>query len=88
MIIFGIEDFVKELKKINGNAVEINIKHKLYGDQKIKYGLCVLEDEGRIGFSINDQDIYLNKRDILNYGIEKGMYFWADKLMTIEIYTT
>ena len=88
MIDLGIENFIKELKKINGKKVKIDIVHKLYGSQKIKYDLCVLENEGRLGFHINEQEIYLDKRDILDYGIIKGMYFWADKLMRIEIQTT
>lgn len=88
MIISGIEKFIEELKKINGKQVKIDIAHKLYGSQKIEYGLCVFEDEGRLGFLINEQTIYLNKRDILDYGIIKGMYFWSDKLMRIEIHTT
>ena len=88
MIISGIEKFIEELKKINGKQVKIDIAHKLYGSQKIEYGLCVLNDKGRIGFFINEQEIYLNKRDILDYGISKGVYFWADKVMRIEIQTT
>ena len=88
MIISGIENFVKEFKKINGKQVKIDIAHKLYGSQKIEYGLCILEDEGRLGFFINEQEIYLNKRDILDYGMIKGMYFFADKLMRVEIQTT
>ena len=88
MIISGIENFVKEFKKINGKQVKIDIAHKLYGSQKIEYGLCILEDEGRLGFFINEQEIYLNKRDILDYGMIKGMYFFADKLMRMEIQTT
>ena len=84
----GIEKFIEELNKINGKHVKIDIVHKLYGNQTIEYDLCVLEDEGRLGFFINEQEIYLNKRDILDYGANKGMYFWADKLMRIEIQTT
>ena len=88
MIISGIENFVEELKKINGKCVQINITHKLYGDQKIEYDLCVLNDKCRLGFLINEQEIYLNKGGIIDYGVIKGMYFWADKLMRIEIQTT
>lgn len=85
---FGIENFIEDLNKINGKCVVINITHKLYGKQKIKYDLCILNDEGRLGFHINEQEIYLNKADILGYGIKSGMYFWVDKLMRIEIQTT
>lgn len=85
---FGIENFIEELKQINGKRVKIEITHKLYGNQKIEYDLCILNDEGRLGFHINNQEIYLNKTDILNYGINKGMYFWADKIMALKIQTT
>ena len=85
---FGIENFIEELNEINGKRVKIEIAHKLYGDQNIEYDLCILNDEGRLGFKINDQEIYLEKGSILNYGIIKGMYFWADKVMTLKIQTT
>lgn len=84
----GIENFVEELNQINGRRVKIEITHKLYGNQKIKYDLCILNDEGRLGFHINDQEIYLNKTDIVNYGVNKGMYFWSDKIMSLKIQTT
>lgn len=84
----GIEKFIEQLNGINGQNVKIEIKHKLYGDQTIEYDLCVLNDKGRLGFHINGQEIYLNKRDILDYGITKGVYFWADKIMRLEIQTT
>lgn len=84
----GIEKFIADLKTINGKRVKIEIVHKLYGDQTIEYDLCVLDDKGRLGFRINGQEIYLNKTDILDYGIIKGMYFWADKIMRLEIQTT
>lgn len=85
---FGIEKFIEELSKINGKHVKIDIVHKLYGNQSIEYDLCILNDKGRLGFNINDQEIYLSKGVILDYGITKGMYFWADKIMTIKIQTT
>lgn len=84
----GIERFIEDLNKINGKRVKIEITHKLYGDQTIEYDLCVLNDKGRLGFYINEQEIYLNKGCILEYGINKGMYFWADKVMAVKIQTT
>lgn len=84
----GIEKFIEELKKINGKHVQIEIVHKLYGVQKIEYDLCILNDKGRLGFYINEQEIYLNKGDILDCGIIQGVYFWADKIMKVKIQTT
>ena len=84
----GIEKFIEELNKINGKRVKIDIVHKLYGNQTIEYDLCVLNDKGRLGFYINEQEIYINKGYIIDYGMIKGMYFWADKLMMVKIQTT
>lgn len=84
----GIEKFIEELNKINGKHVKIDIVHKLYGNQTIEYDLCVLNDKGRLGFRINEQEIYINKGYILDCGIIEGTYFWADKIMTIKIQTT
>jgi hypothetical protein len=84
----GIEKFIEELIKINGMHARINIVHKLYGNQTIEYDLCILNDEGRLGFLVNNQEIYLKKCDILDFGIIKGMYCWADKIMRVEIQTT
>ena len=84
----GIEKFIEELNKINGKHVKIDIVHKLYGNQTIEYDLCVLNDKGRLGFYINEQEIYINKGYILDYGVTEGTYFWADKIMTIKIQTT
>ncbi len=84
----GIEKFIEELNEINGKRVKIKIAHKLYGDQTIEYDLCVLNDKGRLGFRINEQEIYLDKGRILDYGMIKGVYFWADKVMKVEIQTT
>lgn len=85
---FGIEKFIEELKKINGKRVKIEITHKLYGDQNIEYDLCIINDEGRLGFKIEKHEIYLYKGAILDYGINKGMYFWTNKIMAIKIQTT
>ena len=84
----GIEKFIEELNKINGKHVKIDIVHKLYGNQTIEYDLCVLNDKGRLGFCINEQEIYLDKGCILGYGIIEGMYFWADRVMELRIQTT
>ena len=84
----GIEKFIEELMKINGKHVRIGIQHKLYGSQTLEYDLCLLNDKGRLGFYINEQEIYISKGEILEYGINKGMYFWVDQLMMIKIQTT
>ena len=44
----------------------------------------------RLGFYINvtNQDIYIYKKELIDFGITKGTYYFADKLMCIELSTT
>ena len=83
----GIRDFITEIKKIEGNRVDINISHKLYGNQNIEYDVQILDDASRLGFHINDQDIYIEKDKLCEYGIIEDRYYFADELMRIELKT-
>ena len=81
----GMGILEKELRRNNGQDATISISHKLYGNQKIRCELNYIFDENRIGFKfVNGQDIYIYKNDLVNYGVEDGIYF-ADKLMEIRI---
>lgn len=63
----------------------ISISHKLYGEQKLKLKLDYIIDEERIGFSAKSgQEIFIYKKDLVNYGTKDGIYF-ADDLMEIDI---
>lgn len=83
----GIRDFIKEIKNIDGCRTSIEINHKLYGNQRIEYNIQVLDDESRLGFHINDQDIYISKLEICDFGIVRGTYYFASKLMRIKLKT-
>lgn len=84
----GIRDLVKTIENLNGKNVTIQITHKLYGDQKIKCDLCIIDDMSRLGFCVGDQEIYIEKKAISEFGIKNGICFWADKIMKIEMQTT
>ena len=84
----GIRDFTKTIEKFKGKNVTIQITHKLYGDQKIKCDLCIIDDMSRLGFCIGSQEIYIEKKHICDFGFIDGICFWADKIMKIEIKTT
>ena len=88
MVTKGIKDFIRELKKIEGEIVNINIIDKLYGNQKLKCALRVIDDEGRLGFLICDKPIYIYKDRICNYGIKNGIFYFADDVMTLHIKNT
>lgn len=76
---------IEELKKIVGEHVWVHITHKLYGDQNIKCAFHLLNDEERLGFFVNEQEIYIEKNRIENVGIKENLIYFADELMCIKI---
>ena len=83
----GSRDFIQEIKTIEGKRVNIIIAHKLYGNQTIETDFKIIDDASRLGFKINDQDIYIEKEELCDFGITKGAYYFASKLMRIELKT-
>lgn len=85
----GFRDFINEIKGIEGDRVNIDILHKLYGNQKMHCDLQVLDDESRLGFhfAATNQEIYIEKEKICDFGIKKGVYYFASDLMRIELKT-
>ena len=81
----GIKDFIETLKTINGENVWIHIKHDLYGDQNLKCAFQLLSDEERLGFSLDAQEIYIEKSRIQNIGVQDNLFYFADDLMCIKI---
>lgn len=83
----GISILEKTLRENKGKDAIVSISHKLYGAQKIKCKLDYIFDSERIGFRVkNEQEIFIYKSDIVDYGIKDGIYF-ADNVMEINIKT-
>lgn len=81
----GITEFIETLKRIEGLKVNINIGHKLYGDQNLQVALQIIDDEERLGFLANEQEIYIKKNKISDVGAKDGLWYFADKIMCIKI---
>lgn len=81
----GIKDLIEELKKIEGTNVGVHIENALYGDQNVKCAFQIVNDEKRLGFLVNGQEIYIEKDKIKNIGIKGGLYYFADEIMCIKI---
>ena len=81
----GVIEFIQILKKIDGENVKINIKHKLYGDQNLQVALRILDNEERLGFLVNGQEVYIQKNEISDVGAKDGLWYFADKIMCITI---
>ena len=80
----GINMLEDKLREYQGGDAVISISHKLYGSQKLKVKLDYIWDKERIGFRANNQDIYMYKHNIVDYGTKDGIYF-ADDIMEIKI---
>lgn len=81
----GIKELIEKLKSINGENVWIHIAHDLYGDQNLKCAFQLLNSEGRLGFLIGEQEIFIEKGNICSVGAQDGLYYFADELMCIKI---
>lgn len=80
-----IKGLKEELKKNMGASVNIDISHKLYGNQKVRCNLDYIFDKERIGFRLNkEQEVFIYLKDLVGYGVEDGIYF-ADSVMKISI---
>ena len=81
----GINILEEALNKNNGKDAIISISQILYGSQKIKCQLDNIFDDKRIGFTVKTgQEIYIYREDIVDFGIEDGIYF-ADRLMKVNV---
>ena len=81
----GINILKEAFQKGSGKHATISISHKLYGNQKIKCDLDYIFDDERIGFKIiNGQEIFIYRKDLVDYGTKDGIYF-ADDVMDIRI---
>lgn len=83
----GIRDFITEIKTMEGKRVSIKTEHKLYGGQKIETDFRIIDDASRLGFKINSQDIFIDKKELIDFGIIEETYYFTSDLMRIELKT-
>jgi len=79
-------EFIKKFNALNNTIANVNIKHILYGSQKIKG--CVLHpfvDGGRIGLTINNEDVYITMDELLSVSINKNEYVITSEVMELYI---
>ena len=80
----GVNILENVLRKNQGADVMVYISHALYGNQKIKTKLKYIYNEKQVGILVGEQQIYINKCNIKNYGVKDGIFF-ADDIMEIKI---
>lgn len=79
------KELINALVELEGECVHINIIHLLYGSQKIRYNLNLINKEDKLGFETEEQDIYIKKDKIIKCGKKGNKYYFADDVMTIEV---
>lgn len=80
-----MRELIDRLMRIEGKNVWVNIGHKLYGDQNVKCAFHIINNEEHLGFSIGDQEIYIEKDKICNIGVKEDLYYFYDEIMCLKI---
>lgn len=82
-----LQDFIKEFEALNNSKANIQIKHKLYGNQKLNK--CVLHpftDEEHIGFIMDDgEEKYIKIEELQEFYINKNEYHIQSDVMEFNI---
>jgi len=79
-------EFMRKFNELNDKCADIQIKHVLYGSQKIKR--CVLHpfvDGERIGLKINNEDIYITTEELMGVWVGNNQYIIKSELMELYI---
>jgi len=77
---------MRKFNELNDKCADIQIKHVLYGSQKIKR--CVLHpfvDGERIGLNINEEDIYITTEELRETRVGANQYVIKGELMELYI---
>lgn len=77
-------ELIEALEAIRGREVDIYTRHKLFGDQHIQVRFSP-ETEVGLGFRCNEQIIYINEDDIIDYIVSNGEIIINGNMMTIKI---
>lgn len=80
-----MENFIKELHKLNNHEVRIITLHEWFGKQKYKCLFNLINDEKKIGFKIKNHEIFLLKTEVEFFEHTDKSFFLKDSLMFIEI---
>ena len=72
--------------ELAGKKCLVIIRHMLFDKQKYRCDkLQIINDERRLGVRIKGQDLFVYKREILNYATNDKVYMVHDKWMQITI---
>ena len=79
-------EFIEKFNALNNTIANVDIKHILYGSQKIKK--CVLHPfvgEDRIGLIINEEEIYITMDELSAVSIDDVGCIIKSEVMELHI---
>ncbi len=80
-----MEKAIRELQKLNGRKVEIFTTHKWFGKARYNCQLSLVADDNKIGFKVQNSEVYILKSDLDSIKKENDTYYIKDALMEIVI---
>ena len=81
-----MQQFMRKFTQLNGEKVKVILIHRLF-DKQIFYcdELKTLNDDDRIGLTINGQDIFIYKQNIRASEALSNTYVLSDGRLTIIV---
>lgn len=76
---------IKELHKLSGQMVKIVTLHEWFGKEKYSCQFNFIYDNMRIGFKVQNKEIYILKTELKALEKKDGMYSIRDSLMEIMV---
>ena len=86
MLQFITTEFIEKFKALNNMIADVQIKHLLYGNQKIKR--CILHpfiDGVCIGLNINEENVYITMDELLSVSVNDNKYVIKSEVMELHI---
>ena len=81
-----VKDFIEKFIVLDNKSANVQIKHLLYGSQKIN--ACVLHPfagEDRIGLIINEEEIYITMEELSGVSLDSDRFVIESEVMELYI---
>lgn len=78
-------NIIRNLKWVQGKLVKMTTHHKIYGDEEFKCILNMFKEEDKIGFLVNNHQIYLYNDEIESMEVGFNIFKIFGKLLSITI---
>lgn len=77
--------FLENLVQSENKKAKVLLKHSLWGEQGFETEVLHIIDDERIGVILKDQELFIYKDKVKDYGIDVDKLWITDGRLTIEI---